>query len=292
MMSLLLSVALGASLPVPTVAAGGPPVTTGEPTKTPEPPTRAKGSLPGLFTTDDYPREALRNGETGTVAFNVVVNRDGRVTQCDVTTSSGSPSLDRTTCTVVQSRARFTPARDAKGRRVADTAVGRIRWQLPLAEPEPVQDRVSGIVYALSARGKVAGCKLEGAADENDIQACASLMKVANSYVADVKGHLSLAKRELVLEFGQLVGGIESARGVGRGEGQILGSLVAVAVTVDAAGEVKECVAAEGNMTADDVGPLCANNRRAPYLPLDPAVPDRSDRHLVVYQAAYLRPVR
>ena len=92
---------------------------------------RASGSLPGLFSTDDYPQAALRNDEQGTVAFTLSINRRGRVDRCDIATSSGSAALDRATCRVLVRRGRFTPARDAGGRRVADTMSGRIRWQLP-----------------------------------------------------------------------------------------------------------------------------------------------------------------
>lgn len=92
---------------------------------------RASGSLPGLFSTDDYPQAALRREEQGTVAFTLSINRRGRVDECVIATSSGSAALDSATCRVLQRRGRFTPARDASGKRVADTMSGRIRWQLP-----------------------------------------------------------------------------------------------------------------------------------------------------------------
>jgi protein TonB len=92
---------------------------------------RAKGGLGSLFEGDDYPAEALRRGEQGTVAFLLTINRHGRVRRCSNATSSGSAALDRRTCRILKHRARFEPARDARGRRASDTMTGRIRWELP-----------------------------------------------------------------------------------------------------------------------------------------------------------------
>ena len=92
---------------------------------------KASANLPALFSADDYPQAALRRGEQGTVAFALSIDRRGRVERCDIATSSGSENLDRATCSILQRRARFTPARDADGQAAADTTNGRIRWQPP-----------------------------------------------------------------------------------------------------------------------------------------------------------------
>lgn len=91
----------------------------------------AGGSLARYLTSDDYPPAALRNNEQGRVAFILDVGADGRVTRCTVTESSGSRQLDNTTCLIMQSRARYTPARNALGLAVADRDRGVVRWQLP-----------------------------------------------------------------------------------------------------------------------------------------------------------------
>ncbi|HYD37593.1 MAG TPA: energy transducer TonB, partial [Allosphingosinicella sp.] len=98
---------------------------------------RAHANLVALFSSDDYPASAVRAGEEGTVAFRLQVNPTGRVAACTVTQSSGSAALDSTTCRLLASRARFTPARDRKGRAVADSLTGRIIWKLPEPEPAP-----------------------------------------------------------------------------------------------------------------------------------------------------------
>src|SRR5688572_26778448 len=77
----------------------------------------------------DYPPEALRNSETGTVGFRLDADATGAVTACTVTSSSGSTLLDTTTCRLMRERARFEPARDKAGQAVAGSFATRVRWQ-------------------------------------------------------------------------------------------------------------------------------------------------------------------
>ena len=92
---------------------------------------KARGSLPGLFSTDDYPQDAIRNEDQGTTAVSLTIGTDGRVSGCNVTSSSGSSSLDNATCRIIRSRARYTPAKDQAGHPIAGTDSARIRWVLP-----------------------------------------------------------------------------------------------------------------------------------------------------------------
>ena len=92
---------------------------------------KARGNLPSLFSTDDYPQSALRNEESGTTAVRLTVGPDGRVSDCQITASSGSSTLDNTTCSILRRRARFTPAKDQNGNPTSDTTTTRIRWEIP-----------------------------------------------------------------------------------------------------------------------------------------------------------------
>ena len=98
-----------------------------------EGPQQAKANLIAIFSADDYPSEAIRNDEQGTVAYQLQVDRRGRVSECRIKSSSGSSTLDEATCRILEDRARFEPARDRTGKRIADEYTGRIRWQLPEA---------------------------------------------------------------------------------------------------------------------------------------------------------------
>ena len=92
---------------------------------------QAQANLASYIADNDYPEAALRRNEQGTVGFELDVSPQGRVVQCRVIQSSGSPLIDAATCRVMVLRARFTPARDADGRAVPDTVTNHIRWFLP-----------------------------------------------------------------------------------------------------------------------------------------------------------------
>lgn len=97
---------------------------------------------------DDYPAEAIRRGEQGAVAFALDVDVTGRVTGCSVTASSKSTVLDETRCRLMQTRASFEPARDARGKAIAGRWSSRFRWELPA--PPPPWDMEKPIAAHLS----------------------------------------------------------------------------------------------------------------------------------------------
>ncbi|HYI42282.1 MAG TPA: energy transducer TonB [Sphingomicrobium sp.] len=94
------------------------------------PPRSASGNLQGLITGNDYPASAIDREEQGTVTVSLQIGTNGRVTGCSTTASSGSRTLDSTTCRILTSRARFTPARDSQGNPTTGTFSQRITWRL------------------------------------------------------------------------------------------------------------------------------------------------------------------
>ena len=103
----------------------------------PPKPSVAKGAVPrgspsSWVTTDDYPSRALREEQQGVTSIGYDVTADGRVENCHVTNSSGSPELDEATCKNFVRRARYTPAQDSAGNKIAQPGLSqRIRWQIP-----------------------------------------------------------------------------------------------------------------------------------------------------------------
>ena len=100
--------------------------------------TRAKINLANLLSDEDYPASARAAREEGVVDFTLDVGPNGRVTDCTITRSSGSAALDSTTCRLMRSRGRFTPAVDVNGAPVPDKIVGKIVWKLPPEPPAPL----------------------------------------------------------------------------------------------------------------------------------------------------------
>ncbi len=101
------------------------------PPASPRPNPIPKGN-PGMWAnTNDYPSKALQNELEGTTGFSVTVGPDGRVTECQIVASSGSPDLDQATCMNVTRRARFDPALDLSGKPISGRYQNRVRWQIP-----------------------------------------------------------------------------------------------------------------------------------------------------------------
>lgn len=121
----------GKAAPAPVPASPiAPPVVPGQPSKA-EP----MASIPSLVSGQDYPASALRAGEQGQTGYRLTVGTNGRVTDCTITSSSGSAILDSTTCRILRARARFRPARDSKGEPVEGSYRGALTWSLSPWQP-------------------------------------------------------------------------------------------------------------------------------------------------------------
>ena len=87
----------------------------------------------------DYPAGAMAGTREYAVSFELDVAATGRASACRITAGSGSAVVDRVTCDAAQRRARFTPARDAKGEPVAGRYGARLSFGLssPRRAPSP-----------------------------------------------------------------------------------------------------------------------------------------------------------
>ena len=126
--------------PVPTPAPTGnivfPPPPPPPPAPRPQPtfdPVSAvpKGNPGSWVTTSDYRSRWVREELTGTAGFRLQIAANGRVTGCSITRSTGHAALDEATCSLLQKRARFEPAKGRDGGPVAGTYSSAVKWQLP-----------------------------------------------------------------------------------------------------------------------------------------------------------------
>tara|TARA_R110000824_G_scaffold11746_16_gene51605 strand:- start:5914 stop:6630 length:717 start_codon:yes stop_codon:yes gene_type:complete len=94
--------------------------------------------LSGALTRKDIPRSVWKAGNRGNVVVQFTVGTDGRASDCHIQQSSGHPVLDTTTCRLIESRFRFEPARDARGRAVARPYGWLQEWWQDGRGPQPV----------------------------------------------------------------------------------------------------------------------------------------------------------
>jgi protein TonB len=91
----------------------------------------AKGNPGSWVSSDDYPPAALREERQGRVTIAFTINEQGRIENCRVTSSSGSPDLDEATCRLVTRRGRYAPAKDTAGNPIRQNASLPFRWVIP-----------------------------------------------------------------------------------------------------------------------------------------------------------------
>ena len=116
----------GGGIEIPHTVPTPPPV----PTFTPKP-ARPKGNYAGWVTTNDYPLAGIRLEHEGTVRYRQSRDAAGKPTGCTVAASSGHAELDEATCATLRRRAKFEPASDDSGARVAGSYSGTVTWRLP-----------------------------------------------------------------------------------------------------------------------------------------------------------------
>ncbi|MEH6662200.1 MAG: energy transducer TonB [Parasphingorhabdus sp.] len=114
--------------PRPVVAPPPPPPPPPPPQRaTPEP----RGNPGNWANANDYPSRALREEREGTTRFRLTVNADGRVSDCQITGSSGHADLDDAACKNLTRRARFRPSLDANGNATTGYYSNAVRWEIP-----------------------------------------------------------------------------------------------------------------------------------------------------------------
>jgi len=116
--------------PPPMVVVPAPPSAPPPPRYTPKG-ASPKGNPGAWATTNDYPSRALREEREGVTGFRVSVGPDGRVTDCQITSSSGHADLDEAACANIRRRARFSPATDGEGQPTNGSYSNRVRWVIP-----------------------------------------------------------------------------------------------------------------------------------------------------------------
>jgi hypothetical protein len=92
---------------------------------------RARADIRKLFSTSDYPAQAIQQRDSGTTSVVLLIDERGAVKECMVDGTSSIPTLDAMTCLILRQRAKFEPAIGADGKPVRDSVTSRIRWEMP-----------------------------------------------------------------------------------------------------------------------------------------------------------------
>ncbi|WP_404367918.1 energy transducer TonB [Sphingomonas sp. MMS24-J45] len=89
----------------------------------------------------DLPRALWDAQAAGLVTYRATIGTNGRLSDCRIVRSSGNAALDAATCSLALQHVRFRPARDAKGRKVTDTALFEQEWTVERRESVKGEER-------------------------------------------------------------------------------------------------------------------------------------------------------
>lgn len=108
---------------------------------------------------EDYPHEAIQAEEQGLVRMRLTVNGQGRVTDCTIVQSSGSATLDRHSCSLYATRARFQVTRNKAGKPMPTSFEQNVTWALHGESGSPRKAWINRFSIVLSANGTVRSCQ-------------------------------------------------------------------------------------------------------------------------------------
>lgn len=92
--------------------------------------TEPQATIRKFFRTNDYPLKALDKKQSGTVGLLLWVEPTGLVSKCEVIEPTAARVLEEKSCSVLQRRARFIPAKNAAGLAIRAPVTTRINWLL------------------------------------------------------------------------------------------------------------------------------------------------------------------
>ena len=98
----------------------------------PDPVKAAPRGNPGGWVTDsDYRSNWIRKELSGSASFVLAIDARGKVTDCTIVRSTGHNELDNATCSLIERRAKFNPAKDSHGNPVAGSYANTVNWRIP-----------------------------------------------------------------------------------------------------------------------------------------------------------------
>jgi TonB family protein len=211
------------------------------------------------ITNDDYPPAALRAEESGTVGFRLEVDETGKVTDCAVTSSSGSALLDATTCQLLKRRAAFYPAVDSDGTPAKSAYVSRLKWIIPEDPPMPRQAQAASVRAVIGTRGEILSCSEKDlVADDPSDDACDEIRSLSRPRLVQLRGR-ARGPVTFVIEMTQRIGGAPPAPALPRYPALKPVGTIDLAFQIDASGAVSSCTLNTHHLFYDNPGEDCAS---------------------------------
>ena len=249
-----------------------------------------KASIHSVFSTDDYPADAVRKRQQGIVGVRISVDETGGVSRCTIAKSSGVPILDSTTCDILRTRVHYEPARDRTGRAITGSDRVKIKWVLPTGDNVPVADNYTRFSFDLSAEGAASHCVPEFNGKPGDPSQCSATLANYEKIDSDTRKDFITYGRKLAFLDGYILGRDEvgslltSIAGGGHIEG------FTRSLTINARGKVTRCELAlyDWEFPSDKSGGPCNEARKTQFEALSETDPNQGDRNLTLISAVII----
>ena len=227
--------------------------------------------LSRLFSTDDYPAEALRKMQEGTVDVRIEVDDSGAVANCTIARSSGTASLDTVTCAVIRSRAHYAALPDTSRRDLIRKDRVKIKWVIPRDQGTPVSDAYTRYSFDLSASAKLSNCTVEFNGKPWKTDYCESSIANFQKFDQETRDDFVSQGKKFAFLDGYVLGSDEDGSlltALAR-RGQVEG--LTTSLSIDAKGRVTQCKITFYNW---HLGPghedaPCEQARKEKFEPLD-----------------------
>ena len=154
--------------------------------------------------TEDYPADFPEAYE-GRVGVKLEIDIAGNPSECSVTVSSGNAKLDEYTCSLLTSRARFTPAHTADGQPSIGIYRQAIHWSVPR---DPLVSLFSMVSYRVDEATMFSDCRIENRGTDEDEVTCdePAVRRLAQFALGKSAGRYA----SVGMEFAQIVEGSQA----------------------------------------------------------------------------------
>lgn len=252
-----------------------PPLFKPAPPLPPTPKVRAKPTeSPGIWINpDDYPKAALYNEMEGKTGVRLFVDASGKVTHCDVLVSSGFEVLDKAACERLMVHGGFQPARDAKGRAVADVWTSRVVWKMPFNTPQPMREGTGITTLTINKLGIVTSCevKVKSWDSESTQEQCWNTDNMPALAALEMRGYGDAPMVEVDMEWSSTFSGAGRDRLMQDRAGYETRSLLVFRFEVNSEGKMVQCAMERQRGSEKLISNLCFQAVKQLYAPLKDA---------------------
>ncbi len=258
-------------IPMPSLHAPSKPA----PPLPPTPKVRAKpAESPGIWINpDDYPRPALYNEMTGISGVRLFIDPSGKVNHCQITAGSGFEVLDNAACERLIEHGNFTPAKDAKGKAVADIWTSRVVWKMPFTTPQPMREGTGIATLQINKLGVVIDCavKVKSWDAETSQEQCWSADTVPPLAALEMRGYGEVPMVEVDMEWSSTFSSAGRDRLMQERSGFETRSLLVFRFEINTEGQMIQCVMERQRGSEKLITNLCLQATKQLYAPVKDA---------------------